>query len=67
MKFNQKEVKVLAHKYFINQLLINNCKNILNVVLTPYSRKLIGLPNIINVIKNGVRGIDRLNKESFDL
>ena len=67
MKFNQKEVKVLAPKYFINQLLINNCKNILNVVLTPYSRKLIGLPTIISVIKNGVRGIDRLNKESFDL
>jgi hypothetical protein len=66
-KFNDKEVRILAPKYFINPLLINKCNTMFGVLLIPYSRKNQDLPSAINVIKRGVRGIKNWDKESFEL
>jgi hypothetical protein len=66
-KFNDKEVRILAPKYFINPLLINKCNTMFGVLLIPYSRKNQDLPSVINVIKRGVRGIKNWDKESFEL
>jgi hypothetical protein len=65
--FKGDEIKILAPKYFINPLLIDNCKNNLNILLVPYSLNFEGLPLIISEIKKGLRFLRPLNKEIFEL
>jgi len=51
-KFNdENSINILAPKHYINNLLINNCKILLGVTLTPYLCKSSKLPSVIDDIK----------------